>query len=361
MQAWSLLVTIAGQHLLPALLASALIWAALALLFGPGGLRRPSYRAVFLYAALFKVLAATWQGEGISCLRTSPPLAGYVAFSLPNIVAGDRAPLESRLVAAVVATSDFSSRVLVTVLVLVLGFCLYRWARIAPIYRRVHAGSAVDPGRFPGTYRIFGELVARAWQGRAWQPRPRLMVVRGAACFAFTMGIISPVVVISGELAEQLGEPELRGVLAHELAHVRRFDYVGRWFATVMRDLMVWNPAATAWYRQLVHEQEKASDQYAASLLKDPAAVASGLVEVAAYAGSVPVTSIGPLMAWRAGESVTVLEARLSHLEGVALSAELRPGRQRALDYLLLAAFLMVQPHIVMPLAWWLIRACHSL
>jgi len=48
-QAWNLLVTIAGQHLLPALLASALIWAALALLFRPGRVRPPAHRTVFLY------------------------------------------------------------------------------------------------------------------------------------------------------------------------------------------------------------------------------------------------------------------------------------------------------------------------
>ncbi len=357
MHAWGLLVAIAGQHLLPALLASALIWAAVALLFGPGGLRRPAYRALFLYAALLKVLAAVWQGEGISCLRTSPPLAGYVAFSLPDVFAGSRGPLESGLVAAAVATSDFSSRVLVAALVLVLGFCLYRWARIAPVYRRVYLESAVDPGRFPGLCCAFDELVARAWQRHSWQPRPRLMVVRGVSCVALTMGILSPVVVISAELAEQLGEPELRGVLAHELAHVKRSDYIGRWLATVMKDLMIWNPAAIAWYRQLVREQEKASDEHAAALLEDPAAVASGLIEAAAYAGSVPLTSIGSPMAWRAGESVAVLESRLSHLEEVASSGGLRPRWPQALGYLLLAAFLTVQLHVVMPLAWWLIRA----
>ncbi|MGD0111924.1 MAG: M56 family metallopeptidase [Armatimonadota bacterium] len=358
MQAWNLLVTIAGQHLLPALLASALIWAALALLFGPGRVRRPAYRVVFLYAALLKVMVATWQGEGISCLKLDPaPLRGYLAFSLPNVIGGDRAPLESGLVRAVVATSDFSSRVLATVLVLALGFCVYRWVRIAPIYRRMHIGTIVAPERFPRVHRAFGEIVTRAWQTRCWQPRPQLVVVHDAVCLAFTMGIVSPVVVISGELAEQLGEPELRGVLAHEVAHVRRFDYVGRWFATVMRDLMVWNPAATAWYRQLVNEQEKASDEYAAFLLQNPGAVASGLVEVAAYAVNVPLTSIGPLAAWRAGDGVAFLEARVDHLEEVASSAGLKPQWQRALGYLLFSAFLMLQPHIVMPLVWWLGQA----
>jgi Zn-dependent protease with chaperone function len=349
---------IAGQHLLPALLASALIWAALALLFGPGRVRRPAYRVIFLYAALLKVMMATWQGEGISCLEPRPVLLkGYLGFSLPNLVGGDRAPLESRLVSAVVATSDFSSRVLAAVLMLVLGYCLYRWARLAPIYRRMHTGAILAPQRFPRVHRAFGEIVTRAWQTRCWQPRPQLVVVHDAACLAFTMGIISPVVVISAGLAEQLGEPELRGVLAHEVAHVRRFDYVGRWFATVMRDLMVWNPAATAWYRQLVNEQEKASDEYAAFLLQNPGAVASGLVEVAAYAVNVPLTSIGPLAAWRAGDGVAFLEARVDHLEEVASSAGLKPQWQRTLGYLLFGAFLMLQPHIVMPLVWWLGQA----
>jgi hypothetical protein len=71
----------------------------------------------------------------------------------------------------------------------------------------------------------------------------------------------------------------------------------------------------------------------------------------------VPLTSIGPLAAWRAGDGVAFLEARVDHLEEVASSAGLKPQWQRTLGYLLFGAFLMLQPHIVMPLVWWLGQA----
>jgi Zn-dependent protease with chaperone function len=255
--------------------------------------------------------------------------------------------------------SDFSSWALLAILVLILGFCVYRWARIAPIYRGLQVSELADPRLFSHAHRTFQDLVARAWQTRRWQPRPRLMVIRGDACCAFTMGILSPVVAISAGLVEQLGEPELQGVVAHELAHVRRCDYIGRWLATVVRDLMIWNPFALLWYRQLVQEQEKASDAWAAAMLDDPGAVASGLVEVAAYAGGFPLTSIGQLAAWRPGESMSHLGTRLDCLEDIGSGAASDTRWRSVVDCTLLGAFALVQPHIVLPLVWLLGRARH--
>jgi beta-lactamase regulating signal transducer with metallopeptidase domain len=152
--------------------------------------------------------------------------------------------------------------------------------------------------------------------------------------------------VISAELVQQLGDRELRGVLAHELAHVRRHDYLGRWLATILRDIMVWNPLVVLWHRRLVAEQEKASDAYAAELLGDPVAVASGLVEVAAWAQGMPTASLEPLTAWRPGSDVRELQERVDMLTGASPTpSRLQPLGTGAV-YAVLVTFLVVQPHI---------------
>ncbi len=351
MRASDLLAAFLGRHLLPALFSSVLLLAVLELLFTVGRLRRPAYRVLFLYAALLKGLMAVWVGEGISCLSAQPPLAGYIAVSIPRLLAPEGLWVESgsRLIIALVGTSDLSLRVLLAVIVLLAAFFCYRWFRLAPLFRRLQEGELTDAAQFPCLHTAFEELVDRAWRGVFWSRRPRLLIVRGGSCFAFTMGIWPPVVVVSAELAEQLGGPELRGILAHEVSHVRRMDYLGRWIAAIVRDLMAWNPAALLWYRRLVVEQEKASDEQAAALLDDPAAVASGLVELAAYAGKVPLTSVGPLSAWSPGQKVRRLEARLAHLEWLSLQEE-PYGSQHAPVLVLLVAFVLTQPHIVVPL-----------
>jgi Zn-dependent protease with chaperone function len=355
---WQLLQAIIGQHLLPALLASAVLYVILAAFSRAAVLRRPAYQVIFLYAALLKVLLAVWTGEGLSCLFPEPSthLLGYTAVSLPRMMVSDGSPLEARKLVPVAATSDAASRVLLAGLLLLLGFCVYRWIRIAPLYRRVHVASALALGAFPGLHRAFDELVAQAWGAHRWPPRPHLVVVRDEACFAFTMGIRAPVVVVSAALTTELGESELYAILAHEVAHVRRLDYIGRWFATVARDLMVWNPAALLWYRQLTQEQEQASDEYAAALVDDPVAVASGLVELAAFVRRSPITAVGPLLAVQAVAHHRGLESRLSHLEHLAQEEQRPPAWQPVVSGLVLLLFLSVQPHIVMPIGWILSR-----
>ena len=177
------------------------------------------------------------------------------------------------------------------------------------------------------------------------------MVVRDAPSPAFTMGIRRPIVVLSADLVSQLAERELAGIMAHELAHVRRLDYIGRWLATILRDIMFWSPFALRWHTRLIEEQEAAADEYAAELLHDPVAVASGLVEVSAHAHRLPVVSVGPLTAWRMRTEFDKLAERIARLDHGALRQTGRAAWSTLAVYAVLAGFLMAQPRVVLPLA----------
>jgi D-alanyl-D-alanine endopeptidase (penicillin-binding protein 7) len=139
--------------------------------------------------------------------------------------------------------------------------------------------------------------------------------------------------------------------MAHELAHVQRLDYIGRWLATILRDVMFWNPFVLHWYSRLIEEQEAASDECAAELLGDPVAVASGLVEVSAHAVRLPVVSVGPLRASQMARESDRLARRVDRLEESAILRHGRTQWPRALAYVVLVAFLMLQPHMALPLA----------
>jgi Zn-dependent protease with chaperone function len=343
-------VGLAGHHLIPAVLASGVVFFALWLLFGLGRLRRPPDRAVFLFVAMLKAAVSVWEGEGVSCLTLHPQVLGYLTLHLPNLVPSGP-PFEPHKLAAVMAGSGLARAVLLGIAVL--GFLLlcYRWVRLAPVYRRIFEVRAASARDFPHVFRIFLELVDRAYGKSGILPRPRLLVIRAAPCPAFTMGIRPPIVVLSAELAESLATRELQGVLAHELAHVRRIDYVVRWAATVLRDIMVWNPFVVLWYNRLVEEQESASDAYAAELLGDPVAVASGLVEVGAHTQGLPVVTVGPLTARRGDGDLVRLQERLTRLEERVAVPGAQAEWSAPLRYPALAAFLVAQPHFVLPLA----------
>jgi Zn-dependent protease with chaperone function len=232
----------------------------------------------------------------------------------------------------------------VIIVILGLGLLCYRWIRLAPVYRRLHEDCTPGVTGFPDLSEVFDDLVARAFGERSWFPRPRLLVVRDAPYAAFTMGIRPPIVVLSAAAATALGERELAGILAHELAHVRRLDYLARWLATLLRDLMIWNPFVVRWYSQLILEQEEACDEFAAELLDDPVAVASGLVEVGAYLQGLPVVSLGPLAARSRRDNPGVLERRVGSLEERFVGPQRRVEWPRSLACVVLLFFLVLSP-----------------
>ncbi len=352
MSTWHMLGAIVGRHLIPSLLASCVIGSALWLLDGLGRLRRPAHRVAFRYAAIVKAGLATCAGAGISCLESYPRTFGYYGLRLPNLVPDGtkKAPFEIHEVAALLSSPWLAGTVLILAAVLGLGLLCYRWLRLAPVYRHIYERCELEATEFAELSSVFDGLVARAPGRRTWFPRPKLLIVRDAPYAAFTMGICPPIVVLSAPAARALGERELTGILAHELAHVRRLDYLGRWLATVLRDLMIWNPLVVLWYSQLIQEQEKACDEYAAELLGDPVAVASGLVEISAYLKGLPVTSLGPLAARRRPDDLGTLEDRVGSLERRFLEPQRGFRWPRPVAFLVLVLFLVIQPHVALSL-----------
>jgi Zn-dependent protease with chaperone function len=343
-----LILEAVGHHLIPCLLASAVTFLALVLIFLP--LRRPAHRVLFLYAAIFKAALALWLGVGASCLEHRPALFFNIHLRLPSFMpAGSLFEMADRPDKALLQ-SDLSGWMLLAILALALALACRRWARLAPVYRAIYESHTAAAADFPQVFAVFDQLAARARRRWKWPPRARLMLIRNAPSPAFTMGLRQPVIMLSVELAESLGERELRGVLAHELAHVRRFDYLGRWLATILRDIMIWNPFVLMWHLQLIHEQENACDEYAAELLQDPAAVASGLVEVGALQRGLPVASLGLLTAWGKRRNARALTRRVDALVDAASRPPARYPFPTLLVYVPLFAFILTQVRLAVSL-----------
>lgn len=109
---------------------------------------------------------------------------------------------------------------------------------------------------------------------------PRLLLRLSRRPFAFTLGIRQPTIVLSTWMIEQLDGQELQAVLAHEIAHVVRRDYLVAWLATVLRDAFVYLPPSWMAYRQLQRERELAADELAIRVTDRPLALASALAKV---------------------------------------------------------------------------------
>jgi beta-lactamase regulating signal transducer with metallopeptidase domain len=109
---------------------------------------------------------------------------------------------------------------------------------------------------------------------------PRVLIVAFDRPLALTCGVLQPTVLLSTWMVAHLDCRELESVLAHELGHVARHDYLVAWLTTVLRDAFVYLPTTWIAYRQLQQEKELACDDLAIGATDRPLALASALAKV---------------------------------------------------------------------------------
>jgi beta-lactamase regulating signal transducer with metallopeptidase domain len=85
-----------------------------------------------------------------------------------------------------------------------------------------------------------------------------------------TMGWLNPLIVLPPDLLRTLSHEELRGILAHEMAHIKRWDYVTNLVQRLTQALLFFHPAVWVIGNQLSLERELACDDWAIKLTGEP-------------------------------------------------------------------------------------------
>lgn len=174
-------------------------------------------------------------------------------------------------------------------------------ARLALMNRHV-AGQ----GR-PADARL--QRLADRLAGEMGAPRARVLVCAYDRPLALTLGLFRPAIMLSTWMLDHLDGAEMESVLAHELAHAARRDYLVAWLATVLRDAFFYLPSSRLAHRQLQDEKEMACDDLAAGVTRRPLALASALVK--AWQPSLGFGALKPAQALVAGDAI---EARVQRL-----------------------------------------------
>jgi len=95
-----------------------------------------------------------------------------------------------------------------------------------------------------------------------------------------TAGWWRPVVLVPAALATGMAPPLLEALLAHELAHVRRHDYLVNLMQSAVEILLFYHPAVWWLSHRIRVERELIADDLAASLLGEPRRLALALSEL---------------------------------------------------------------------------------
>jgi beta-lactamase regulating signal transducer with metallopeptidase domain len=160
------------------------------------------------------------------------------------------------------------------------------------------------------------------WQRRMESLSRRLKVKRvvqfcesARAQVTTTLGWLRPMVLVPAGFLLQFPADQIEALLAHELAHIRRLDYLVNIVQTVVETLFFYHPAVWWVSRRIRQERENCCDDIAVAVLGDPVAYAKALSDLDEIAGRNPELAIAA-----SGGSLLLRVKRL-------IIADRKPGR----------------------------------
>ena len=113
------------------------------------------------------------------------------------------------------------------------------------------------------------------------------------------LGVMRPALIAPVSLVTGLSPTQWEAILAHELAHIRRYDYLMNVVQIVIETLLFYHPAAWWLSRCIRAERENCCDDIAAEYCGSPVALAEGLAAIEAVrlkngATGLAVAAVGP-------------------------------------------------------------------
>lgn len=103
------------------------------------------------------------------------------------------------------------------------------------------------------------------------------------ATVPMTIGWIKPVVLLPVGIASGLTINQLEAILAHELAHIKRYDYLVNIFQNFVEILFFFHPATWFISGKVRDERENCCDDFAVEICGDSLVLAKALTQVASY------------------------------------------------------------------------------
>lgn len=146
------------------------------------------------------------------------------------------------------------------------------WANWLAVRRLRASGSEIEN-------RVWTRALARI-QKRLVVARPVALLQTSAAAVPMVIGWLKPVVLVPVELVTGLTTAEIEAILAHELAHIRRHDYLVNLLQNIAETLLFYHPAVWWVSRQIRQEREFCCDDIAARLCDGTAVYARALTKV---------------------------------------------------------------------------------
>ena len=112
---------------------------------------------------------------------------------------------------------------------------------------------------------------------------PIKLLESARATVPMTIGWMKPIILLPVGIATGLTVKQLEAILAHELAHIKRYDYLVNIFQNVVEILFFFHPATWFISAKVRDERENCCDDFAVEICGDRMILAHALTQVASY------------------------------------------------------------------------------
>lgn len=142
--------------------------------------------------------------------------------------------------------------------------------------------------------RIFCDLLTKLKISR-----PVLLLESACVQVPAVIGLLRPVILLPVSALTGLSPPELEAILAHELMHIRRHDYLLNLMQIVIETLLFYHPAVWWVSNRIRQERENCCDDLASALCGDTLVYARALAkmeELRAMPGNIALAASGGVL-----------------------------------------------------------------
>jgi beta-lactamase regulating signal transducer with metallopeptidase domain len=142
-------------------------------------------------------------------------------------------------------------------------------------------------------------MLDTAWQERVSRIASRLQLSRAVRAYESAIadvpaviGWIRPIILLPASAITQLSPAQIEALLAHELAHVRRHDYLVNLLQSCVETMFFYHPGVWWIGRRMREERENCCDDLAVAACGDPVIYARALAKLEQLRGGLPGLAI---------------------------------------------------------------------
>ena len=201
-------------------------------------------------------------------------------FSQPTVGAPIRPTAASPQINAAIVQRALAAIWLIGCITLIAVWCI-RWRRVAAIR------AVAEP--MPHTREV--DLLRRL-ESEAGAARPVPIVVSDSSLEPGVVGLLRPVLVWPRGISDHLSDAQIRTILAHELAHVRRYDNLTAAVHMVVQAVFWFHPLVWWIGSRLTVERERACDESVLQAGTEPDVYAESILKACRFSLASPMPCV---------------------------------------------------------------------